>query len=567
MKIQEAIMNRKRSSRLQMAEIAKMEEDDRRTRRELQEREQAERERKEYELLRAEQERIEKLEARERRLREREERLIQEQLEKERIALEREMRAERRRLGLPPSVSLSDLNSGFGEGMGSQQNGTTDTPIDVVTISAGPEKTTPSKSKSKPKSKSKTPASAQNVNMLLGEEGEEDWYFDCTCGVHGFNLEESAPMVACEKCNVWQHIHCAIGKPSDAVSQQELDIWSQREFRCHICTTQNLETKNERKRQRKADRSKFRRQRMKLAAKLGIPMGNSGKRGGDVDDDLDVVGDGDDGHPNKKVKTESGNAVAVKSPVSVQHLTGSPLKLKLTVAKTQEARQSMSDFMPALPRQQQPNQQQQQQQMMQPTLLSGMPPQIAFAQQMQAQAQAQQQFVAIPITTSAPSLQQIQVPRTMPHPLVRPLQLVPVTVVEGNSIATPTTLAAQVLAGLAGFPSPTGTSQPQTQSVPATVTSVSTNGIHAGGLGPITMAQPAASMTHQPQFQRPPSPRPKSPVAIAPAAPVEPQPMKQEPVVTQSTPMPSQIPVRTSRSPSPKPVVNGATVGLDSQQQ
>ncbi|KAM7197635.1 hypothetical protein V8F20_006525 [Naviculisporaceae sp. PSN 640] len=39
------------------------------------------------------------------------------------------------------------------------------------------------------------------------EEEEEDWIFDCICGVYG-QVDDGTHSVACEKCNVWQHSKC-----------------------------------------------------------------------------------------------------------------------------------------------------------------------------------------------------------------------------------------------------------------------------------------------------------------------------------------------------------------------
>ncbi|KAM3486447.1 hypothetical protein MY3957_009759 [Beauveria namnaoensis] len=36
---------------------------------------------------------------------------------------------------------------------------------------------------------------------------EEDWSFDCVCGLHG-QVDDGAHSVACERCNVWQHSKC-----------------------------------------------------------------------------------------------------------------------------------------------------------------------------------------------------------------------------------------------------------------------------------------------------------------------------------------------------------------------
>ncbi|KAL2020187.1 hypothetical protein VTK56DRAFT_8711 [Thermocarpiscus australiensis] len=39
------------------------------------------------------------------------------------------------------------------------------------------------------------------------EEEEEDWIFDCVCGVYG-QVDDGTHSVACERCNIWQHSKC-----------------------------------------------------------------------------------------------------------------------------------------------------------------------------------------------------------------------------------------------------------------------------------------------------------------------------------------------------------------------
>ncbi|KAI1636564.1 hypothetical protein F4809DRAFT_377493 [Biscogniauxia mediterranea] len=48
------------------------------------------------------------------------------------------------------------------------------------------------------------------------DEEEDDWIFDCICGVYG-QVDDGTHSVACERCNVWQHSKC-IG-----VSEREAD--------------------------------------------------------------------------------------------------------------------------------------------------------------------------------------------------------------------------------------------------------------------------------------------------------------------------------------------------------
>ncbi|CEJ90207.1 hypothetical protein VHEMI06005 [[Torrubiella] hemipterigena] len=39
------------------------------------------------------------------------------------------------------------------------------------------------------------------------DEEEEDWTFDCVCGLYG-QVDDGAHSVACERCNIWQHSQC-----------------------------------------------------------------------------------------------------------------------------------------------------------------------------------------------------------------------------------------------------------------------------------------------------------------------------------------------------------------------
>ncbi|KAJ4151326.1 hypothetical protein LMH87_012033 [Akanthomyces muscarius] len=47
------------------------------------------------------------------------------------------------------------------------------------------------------------------------EEEEEDWTFDCVCGLYG-QVDDGAHSVACERCSVWQHSSCVGIEESEA---------------------------------------------------------------------------------------------------------------------------------------------------------------------------------------------------------------------------------------------------------------------------------------------------------------------------------------------------------------
>jgi hypothetical protein len=48
---------------------------------------------------------------------------------------------------------------------------------------------------------------AKNREALKNLEDEEDWVFDCICGMYG-HVDDGTHSVACEKCNIWQHSKC-----------------------------------------------------------------------------------------------------------------------------------------------------------------------------------------------------------------------------------------------------------------------------------------------------------------------------------------------------------------------
>ncbi|PHH59175.1 hypothetical protein CDD81_3661 [Ophiocordyceps australis] len=57
----------------------------------------------------------------------------------------------------------------------------------------------------------------KNRQALLDlEQEEEDWVFDCRCGLYG-KVDDGSHSVACERCNVWQHSQCL------GIDQQEAD--------------------------------------------------------------------------------------------------------------------------------------------------------------------------------------------------------------------------------------------------------------------------------------------------------------------------------------------------------
>ncbi|GKU02254.1 hypothetical protein FLAG1_04461 [Fusarium langsethiae] len=70
------------------------------------------------------------------------------------------------------------------------------------------------------------------------EEEEDDWIFDCSCGLYG-QVDDGAHSVACERCNVWQHSKC-MGLSEEAADLPEFH------YICTSCTRREQEAKRPR---------------------------------------------------------------------------------------------------------------------------------------------------------------------------------------------------------------------------------------------------------------------------------------------------------------------------------
>ncbi|KAJ1559866.1 hypothetical protein HK405_009055, partial [Cladochytrium tenue] len=68
-------------------------------------------------------------------------------------------------------------------------------------------------------------------------DGEEDpWFFDCACGVRGYNIDDGRPMIACGRCGNWQHLACAAAAAPDADRPPDPSAWEAADYACHRCT-------------------------------------------------------------------------------------------------------------------------------------------------------------------------------------------------------------------------------------------------------------------------------------------------------------------------------------------
>ncbi|GJJ08665.1 hypothetical protein Clacol_002884 [Clathrus columnatus] len=73
----------------------------------------------------------------------------------------------------------------------------------------------------------------------LTPKEDESWELDCeVCQKRGWNLDDGQELMCCEKCNRWQHIRCH--DQADFIAGRPRRNWEAEEFVCNICTTGRL---------------------------------------------------------------------------------------------------------------------------------------------------------------------------------------------------------------------------------------------------------------------------------------------------------------------------------------
>ncbi|KAJ2729182.1 hypothetical protein IW152_005714 [Coemansia sp. BCRC 34962] len=71
-----------------------------------------------------------------------------------------------------------------------------------------------------------------------GEMDDEDWMFNCSCGKVGLNYDDGRAMTACEKCGVWRHLGCALRAEAQRIGRTiEEDDWDSVYYMCPACRT------------------------------------------------------------------------------------------------------------------------------------------------------------------------------------------------------------------------------------------------------------------------------------------------------------------------------------------
>ncbi|KAJ3318326.1 hypothetical protein HDV06_000559 [Boothiomyces sp. JEL0866] len=112
------------------------------------------------------------------------------------------------------------------------------------------ERKRPKKKKKQPKRKRSRVYDSEEEEDLTDEEDdvsfvnsespppdkEDDyWYFSCSCGVTGDNYDDGTPIIACERCAVWQHILCAAKEQGVDTADFDVEQWKRMEFICTAC--------------------------------------------------------------------------------------------------------------------------------------------------------------------------------------------------------------------------------------------------------------------------------------------------------------------------------------------
>ncbi|ORZ16229.1 hypothetical protein BCR42DRAFT_451200 [Absidia repens] len=201
-------------------------------------------------LSRSEQRRLQKeadekerqVKAREERILERERKLFAKAQAEERAAekarLDRERRLQRRH-GDAPIDNDMDGN----EYLIVDQESSPQQDFKIILTVADPKKKSTSKSKKKVTKEVKKKKAADDHTLgkrkrgrkpkVRLQEDDESWIFNCTCGVFGRNIDDGTPMIACERCNEWQHIACL--RQSGQVDTR-LKSFDDLTFICRRCT-------------------------------------------------------------------------------------------------------------------------------------------------------------------------------------------------------------------------------------------------------------------------------------------------------------------------------------------
>ncbi|KAH8550080.1 hypothetical protein BGW37DRAFT_91186 [Umbelopsis sp. PMI_123] len=61
---------------------------------------------------------------------------------------------------------------------------------------------------------------------------EDNWTFDCLCGVKGQNLDDGTPMIACGRCGTWAHIACLAKHDK---TRKSMKAWENVDYTCRNC--------------------------------------------------------------------------------------------------------------------------------------------------------------------------------------------------------------------------------------------------------------------------------------------------------------------------------------------
>jgi len=206
-KLEQALNNRKRSSRIQIRDLQHQERlrQDVLAAQHLQQQRHMTTRQEELAKKREEEEHAASAHSREERLRERELRIQQREMEKAKALSRQEEKAARE-----AAREQEKLLKAQQKALQKQQTG------------AKPDKS----------AQDQKPAKKRGPRKKKPKVEEDNWTFDCLCGVKGQNLDDGTPMIACGRCGTWAHIACLARHDK---TRKSMKAWENVDYTCRHC--------------------------------------------------------------------------------------------------------------------------------------------------------------------------------------------------------------------------------------------------------------------------------------------------------------------------------------------
>ncbi|KAI9288060.1 hypothetical protein BC943DRAFT_357777 [Umbelopsis sp. AD052] len=82
------------------------------------------------------------------------------------------------------------------------------------------------------KAQAPKPVKKRGPRKKKSKVDEDNWTFDCLCGVKGQNLDDGTPMIACGRCGTWAHIACLAKHDK---TRKSMKAWENVDYTCRNC--------------------------------------------------------------------------------------------------------------------------------------------------------------------------------------------------------------------------------------------------------------------------------------------------------------------------------------------